>query len=290
MSKPPSTDFVHRLQVGGRERWCQIHLPPSFDRERPLPIVFALHGATSNPRLMERFTGLNEKADADGFIVGYPAGSGALANVLTWNGGACCGYAANQQIDDVAFFRALLDDLPGVLRLDPGAIYLAGMSNGAHMSYRLGAAMADRFAAIACVAGPMAIELETAPARPISVLHIHGSDDEFAPFEGGRGAKSLYGISLPSVPDSVMAWVRVNRCPPTPREEVLPDSAGDGTHIVRWTYAPGAEGSEVILIKIEGGGHTWPGRPPLPLTLGKSTTNLNANDEIWSFFCRHRRD
>src|SRR4051812_6169475 len=94
MSESRPQDFVHRLHVGGRERWCLIHLPPAYDHERPLPCVFALHGATSNPRLMERFTGLNDKADAEGFIVAYPAGSGALANVLTWNGGACCGFAA----------------------------------------------------------------------------------------------------------------------------------------------------------------------------------------------------
>src|SRR3954447_1989241 len=124
MSGARPQDFVHRLQVGGRERWCMIHLPPAYDHSRPLPCVLALHGATSNPRLMERFTGLNDNADAEGFIVGYPAGSGVLANVLTWNGGACCGFAAQQRIDDVAYFRALLGELSGVVRLHPEALSL----------------------------------------------------------------------------------------------------------------------------------------------------------------------
>ena len=66
-------------------------------------------------------------------------------------------------------------------------------------------------------------------------------------------------------------------------------AVGDGTHIVRTCYGPGRDGSEVVLYLVEGGGHTWPGRPPLPLSLGKSTGNLDANDVIWDFFRRHER-
>ena len=45
--------------------------------------------------------------------------------------------------------------------------------------------------------------------------------------------------------------------------------------------------AEVVLVVIEGGGHTWPGRPPLPAQLGKSTMNIAANDWIWEFFQKH---
>ena len=35
----------------------------------------------------------------------------------------------------------------------------------------------------------------------------------------------------------------------------------DATSVQRKVYGPGVDGTEVQLITINGGGHTWPGRP-----------------------------
>jgi polyhydroxybutyrate depolymerase len=271
--------------VDGRLRSYLLHVPPGLDPGRPVPVVLAFHGATSNARLMQQFSGLSAKADAAGFLAVYPNGTGNL-NVLTWNGGTCCGYAHNHQVDDVAFVRAVLDDLAGVAPVDPRRVYAAGMSNGAHMTYRLASELTDRLAAVACVAGPMATD-DCHPSRPISVLHIHGTDDEFAPFHGGVGARSVYGTHSHSVEYTIRCWVRANGCPAAPTVTVEPPRVADGTRIIRKVYGPCADGTEIVLIIVERGGHTWPGRPPLPLTLGKSTANLDANDTIWDFFQRH---
>ena len=40
-------------------------------------------------------------------------------------------------------------------------------------------------------------------------------------------------------------------------------------------------------IKFPNQWHTWPGREPPIKSLGKSTTNIIANDLIWEFFCKH---
>jgi polyhydroxybutyrate depolymerase len=64
-------------------------------------------------------------------------------------------------------------------------------------------------------------------------------------------------------------------------------AAGEELRVSRTVYAGGEQGSEVVLIVIEGGGHTWPGRqPPVPF-LGKSTPTVAANDLIWEFFQKH---
>lgn len=277
---------LNEIVVDDRPRTYLLHAPPAYDGATPWPLVLAFHGATSNARLMQLFSGLSEKADEAGFLVVYPSGTGNLPNVLTWNGGNCCGYATKHQIDDVGFTRALLDHLQAKLNIDPRRVYAAGMSNGAHMVYRLASEMTQRFAAVAGVAGPMALE-EIAPSRPISVIHFHGTEDEFAPFAGGRGPRSIYGQEFLPVEHTIAAWVEANECPPEPIIETFPDRAKDGTTILRKTYGPGKEGAEVVLVVIEGGGHTWPGRPPLPLALGKSTSNIQANDWIWEFFERH---
>jgi polyhydroxybutyrate depolymerase len=287
-----SDDFLQpgnttrRIQSGGRERSYHVHVPPGHDGARPMPVVLAFHGATSNGRLMEVFCGLSDKADQEGFLAVYPNGTGNQPNVLTWNGGDCCGYAKNNQVDDVAFVHDMLADLAKVVAADPARIYAAGMSNGAQMVYRLAAEMADRIAAVAAVAGPMGLEA-VRPARPISVLHFHGTDDRFAPYQGGVGERSVYGARFRSVEHTIRAWIHADECPPEPKVEFFPDKVGDDTVIWRKTHGPGKAGSEVALVVVEGGGHTWPGRPPLPAQLGKSTMNISANDWLWEFFLRH---
>jgi polyhydroxybutyrate depolymerase len=278
----PGTDFKRIRTFENRERWYSGHVPATWDGAAPLPLVVAIHGATSNPRLMERFSGLSDFADRAGFAVIYPAGTGNLPNVLTWNGGSCCGYAVQHQVDDLGWLDLVLDDVAAFLPIASGQVFFAGMSNGAHMTYRYAAHRPQRLAAIACVAGPMVTDVRSL-ARPVPLVHIHGTDDQFAPFAGGRGPLSLYKDPLPSVPESIAAWVRLCGLPDTPRVETFPDTKGDNTTIVKQTY--GAD--EVVLYIVEGGGHTWPGQPPLPLSLGKSSANMNANETIWKFFQTH---
>jgi polyhydroxybutyrate depolymerase len=126
-----------------------------------------------------------------------------------------------------------------------------------------------------------------APKRPVPVIHFHGTDDEFAPLRGGKGAKSLTGTDFYSVDHSIRAWVSANGCDEKPKEEELPDRAKDGTKVTRRTYGGGKNGAEVVLVVIEGGGHTWPGREPPLKALGKSTKNVSANELMWEFFEKH---
>jgi polyhydroxybutyrate depolymerase len=279
-------DYTRTLTLRGRTRTYLVHVPKSYDGSKPYPVVLAYHGGGSNAEQMVRFCGLSAKADAAGFLAVYPSGTGRLARALTWNGGNCCGYAMENQVDDVAFTRALLDDLATVAKVDAKRVYATGMSNGAILAYRLASELSDRIAAVAPVSGPMGTDT-CRPKRPISVLHFHGTDDEFAPFKGGKGPKSLSGTDFYSVEHSIRAWVRANGCREEPVTVPLPDTAKDGTKVVRKTYGGGRDGSEVVLIVIEGGGHTWPGRQPPLRILGKSTKNISANDVMWDFFQKH---
>jgi poly(3-hydroxybutyrate) depolymerase len=60
-------------------------------------------------------------------------------------------------------------------------------------------------------------------------------------------------------------------------------------NVTRTTYDGGKDGSEVVLVVVEEGGHTWPGRKSPSTALGKSAMNLSANDLMWEFFQRHKR-
>ncbi len=278
-------DFSRTLEVGGHERRYLVHVPPQYDPDTPMPVVLAFHGGGANASTMVVFSGLNEKADQAGFIVAYPEGSGRFEHMLTFNAGNCCGQAATRGIDDVAFIRHLLDDLEGVANVDRRRIFATGMSNGAMMAYRLAAEMSDRIAAIAPVGGPMGTQ-ECHPGRAVSVMHFHGDADAFAPFQGGRG-RGPSGTDFFSVDHSVRAWVDANGCRKTPTTTCRPDREDDGTTVRQLRYDEGRDGAEVVLVVVEGGGHTWPGREPRLRFLGVSTREISANDMMWEFFQRH---
>jgi polyhydroxybutyrate depolymerase len=279
-------DHTRTLTAGDLKRTYLVHIPRSYDASKPFPAVLIFHGGGSNAEQMVKFCGLNETADKAGFIAVYPSGTGLLPNALTFNGGNCCAYAMLNKIDDVGFTRAVLDDLAKVVNVDAKRVYATGMSNGAIMAYRVASELSERIAAIAPVAGPMGTE-QCSPKRPVPVMHFHGTDDQFAPFKGGKGEKSLSSTDFYSVEHSIGCWVKADGCNTEPAVVELPDQAKDGTKVTRKSYGGGKEGAEVVLLVIDGGGHTWPGRQPALKVLGKSTRNISANDLMWEFFQKH---
>ena len=230
---------------------------------------------------------LNEKAGKERFITIYPNGTGWWGLILTWNGGNCCAYAMRNNVDDVGFTRALLDDLAKVATIDAKRVFATGMSNGGIMVYRLASELSDRIAAIAPVSGTMGAATCN-PRRPVSVMHFHGTADEFVPFKGGRGSNTLTRtINFFSVEHSINAWVKADGCSEKPAVTDMPKKIDDGTTVQRKTYGPGKDRAEVVLFIINGGGHAWPGRERGTMFLGRSTKNISANDLIWEFFKRH---
>jgi polyhydroxybutyrate depolymerase len=267
-------DPIRSLDFDGRTRTYFVHVPRNYDPSQPSPVVLAFHGGGTNAKTMVRFSGLSETANREGFLVVYPNGSGRNPNFLTWN------------VDDVGFVRALLNDLGQAADIDGARVFATGVSNGAMMAYRLASELSDRIAAIASVAGPVETERCFA-TRAVSILHFHGTSDEFVPFNGGRGRKSFSQADFRSVEASLRIWIAANGCPTTPTDRQLPNRNHDGTSVSKTIWSPGRDESEVVLYTIHGGGHTWPGRVPPISFLGLSTTEICANDVMWAFFAKH---
>jgi polyhydroxybutyrate depolymerase len=277
-------DHMRKLTVDGRERSYLVHIPPQYDPNKPTPVVLIFHGAGMNAAMTVPFTGMSEKSDEAGFIAVYPNGTG-IDPFLTLNAGGRRGELAEHSADDVKYVAHLLDDLVHVVNVDQKRVFATGMSNGGMMCYRLAAELSDRIAAIAPVAGTMAID-EAKPKRPVSVLHFHGTADALVPVDGpGRGTPKF--LTFKSVEESIRIWCKINQCPETSVTTCFPNKVDDGTTVKQKTYGPGQDGAEVVLIEIEGGGHTWPGQKPAIGFLGKSTLDISANDLIWQFFQKH---
>jgi polyhydroxybutyrate depolymerase len=280
------------------KRRFNIHVPSYFDKAIQLPLVIVLHGRGGNGWSMVLLTrkGFNKLADKDGFIVVYPDGVDK-----NWNDGRrdeeANDRAHRENIDDVGFISGLIDFMVENYNVDPGRIYVTGISNGAIMSYRLACELSPKIAAIAPVDGNIPVMLlnECRPSSSVSVLAINNIEDPVVPFDGGEIQGQFRKIKLGkvlSVEESVMFWVKHNKCSPEPVFTEEPDKfPEDGTRVKRWEYLNGNDGAEVFLYAIEGGGHTWPGGVQyLPArVIGKTSREIDANEIIWSFFKRHLR-
>jgi polyhydroxybutyrate depolymerase len=273
-------DHERTIESGHRQRHYLVHVPRGYDPKRPVPVVLALHGAAMTGELMARMTGLNDTADREGFVVVYPDGTGS---VMTWNSGGFSGRLAENRPDDVAFVADLLDDLAGRISVDQKRIYACGMSNGGMMCYRLAAELSDRIAAIAPVAGTVAIE-KSEPKRPVPVLHIHGRKDRIVPFEGSGGRFPAI-MKFKGVEESVTTWAKLDGCDPEPKTNEI-SMPGANSKITRKTFVDAAGQARVELIELKNGGHVWPGRGSKLKITGEAPEGITANDLIWNFFRR----
>jgi polyhydroxybutyrate depolymerase len=277
-------NHVRTVRVDGKDRSYLVHVPPTYDPHEPTPVVVNLHGAYANGAIQAAFSGMNPKADSAGFLAVYPNGWGIGTVMLFFNAWGTPG-ANGQPPDDVKFVATLLDDLAGVANVDPRRVFATGMSNGGMMCYRLAAELSDRIAAIAAVSGTQCIP-NANPTRPVPVMHFHGTADTIVP-PAGPPPRTPKFLTYKSVDETMRIWAKIDGCPEEPTVTNLPDTAHDGTTAAKKVYGPGKDGAEVVLYLINGTGHTWPGKDPVVLFLGKTTKGISANDLMWEFFQKH---
>jgi len=284
-------DPVEQIQVGGTDRSYVMHLPDPLPN-KPLPLVVMLHGGGGSARDAAKMTSFDAVADRAGFIVVYPDGSDKsrpLLNMLgkpgflTWNAGGCCGYARDNNVDDVGFIRALVQAVIKDNGADPKQVYATGISNGGMMAYRLACEASDIFAAVAPVSAILDVK-DCKPAHPVSIFHIHGADDENVPLLGGVGKKAVDDEGKkgrPPVQDSIDFWVKQDHCSVTVHSQE-PD-------VAMTNYGGCDDGTDVQYFVIQDGGHAWPGGRQMAAFLDKPSGALDATDAIWDFFSKHQK-
>lgn len=280
-SNLPVGEITRTLMHDGIERNYILYIPSSINWNQPVPLVFVFHGGTGNAESAIRMSGFSKIADQNGFLVVYPNGTGRLSDekLLTWNGGDCCGFAQEKNVDDVGFVRAMVTDMQSLANIDAKRVYATGMSNGGILSQRLACEAADLFAAVAPVAGTLNFSPCT-PSQPISVIEFHGTGDQHIPYTGGFGPESLVDVDFASVQSSVNFWVTANACASQPQSNSFEDIQHDV-----WTGCTAS--TSVELYTINGGGHAWPGGEAGRVDADQPTQTISASQLIWEFFAAH---
>jgi polyhydroxybutyrate depolymerase len=295
MPTPPPSSFgslhpAFRVTTGGISREYLLHAPAGHDDSSPLPLVVMLHGGGGTAKTAATATRLSEKADQAGFFAVYPQALPRdtvrpvtfLRNPTFWNVGSGFGHAERLRIDDVAYVRAVLDDVADRNPIDRRRIYVAGFSNGAALALSVAVDLSERIAAVTAVAGHL-WRKDVAPKRPVPLLYMIGAQDPIVPPAGGV-VHSPWGKdhTLPPVRDTIEQWARWLGCSVEPHIVPAPQQR-DG---------PGSGGGEVLFHTLDEAGHVWPGGVPVlaERIAGPSSNALDATGEMWRFFERYSLD
>lgn len=293
-SPSPSFGSLHPAQqvlIDGLEREYLLHAPAGLDRATPRPLVIMIHGGGATAKIAATTTRLSDLADRAGFFAAYPQALPRksespvtfLRNPTFWNVGSGFGHAERLRIDDVAYMRAVLDDVLARYPIDPSRVYIAGFSNGAALALRVAVDVSERIAAVCAIAGHL-WRKDTAPRRAIPLLYMIGDQDPIVPPAGGL-VHSPWGKDhqLPPVRDTIEQWARWAGCPVAAQVIAAPPG------VLAERYAPCRDGVEVLLLTIAGMGHVWPGGVPVlaERIAGPASDALDATAEMWRFFERH---
>ena len=271
------------LVSGGRRRCYLVYVPAAHDAAHPSAVLLALHGFAGNAGGLRSIAVWEPVADREDFVVAYPDGS---SFPLRWN----IGPAANiPEVDDIQFMRDTIADLSTTVSVDRARIYVAGFSNGGQMAHRIACRMADEIAAVGIVDGIDGGMLdECFPSRPMPVMGFFGTANPLAGVSYPVWFQYLVNVRLeegPPLPANVIdlwlkQWADRNGC----HQPAHPLPATTKTTGIRYEGCQNA--ADVVLYRVEGQGHAWPGGPALPL-LGDSVSDINASEVMWTFFQQH---
>jgi polyhydroxybutyrate depolymerase len=254
-SPSQSVSYVN-LTVDGKLRDYRLFRPPTLDLTRAVPLVVILHGSPIDAAGMENIIHFDDEATTAGFLAASPNGCGGF-----WS------YAeGGPKSVDEHFISKVIDQLESQFQIDKARVFIVAVSAGTWVAYRLACDLSSQIAAIASVAGTMRLADDCAPARPVSILEMHGTLDAQHPWQG-------YGPHGASPVDAVIQrWTQLDGCAGNP---TLTQTGITVTSV--WKECQG--GAVVRLDKVVGGHHTWFGSnlDPVP-------GEPNANATIWSFF------
>jgi polyhydroxybutyrate depolymerase len=262
------------IQHDGLERTFAYFVPDNLP-STPVPLVFVLHGTTQDGEGIMNISEFNSFAENNDFIVVYPDGVDGF-----WN--ADLG-AVGSNADDVGFIEALVSKFNVDYNIDLQKLYSTGFSAGGYLSYILACQSEYCFAAVASVAGTMTQNTLDAcnPIHATAVMQIHGTSDFVVGYNGSQFA----GLGVDQI---IEYWGNTNGCAADPILQDIPNSnLLDLSTVQKYTWLPCDGSSELVLFRIDGGGHQWPGTNATLGGLGPINRDINATEEIWAFFSQH---
>ncbi|MFV3131974.1 alpha/beta hydrolase family esterase [Niveispirillum sp. KHB5.9] len=275
------TTASHSEEAGTRAYKLYV---PANRLEQPMPLIVMLHGCTQSPDDFAAGTGMNLAAEEHGFLVAYPEQPGSANANRCWNWFNAADQGRGR--GEPALIAGITRRIMREHAVDPGRIYVAGLSAGAAAAVIMGAAYPELYAAVGVHSGlPLgaardipsafaAMRSGTASGRggisPVPTIIFHGDQDT-----------TVHPANGSAVAAQAMASATGLR-PTVSRGEVP-----GGRAYTRTTYADASGRGLCEHWAIHGTGHAWAGGSPS----GSYTDprGPDATREMVRFFYGHGR-
>jgi polyhydroxybutyrate depolymerase len=263
-SPAPTGRSEQAIDSGGLSRRSLLYVPRSAG-SAARPLVFSLHGSGGSPEDQLELSGLEALAEEHGFVLLAPEGVDHRWNVPV----------DPAKPDDVRFIADAIERAGALACIDRQRVYATGFSGGGRMVSQLACDLSDRIAAIAAVGG-LRFPGPCSAARPFPIVAFHGTADAVNPYDGG--GQPYWGTG---VEPALLGWAQHNSC----------DARSDAPFspaVLEISYGGASCGNEVVLYRIDGFGHSWPGSlGTAPAAGSAAPSDVTANQVLWSFFERH---
>ena len=222
VTKDPIADLHmtrHYEEVGGWMREWYVYVPKNVKNSENLPVVFANHGYSLNGGVYAGQTDWYKVADENGFIVVFPS---AIAGNISESGSApfpTWNIAQDPtRMDEIAFFKYMLNDLEKHYSIDTSRVYATGHSWGSQMTHVLALNEPKMFAAVAPLSGFIFNGAVVAQANAVDKDTFAGVPVYMS--AGTEGGTEWSICPVPLTEDNVsgqtmVTWFNLNRCTDT---------------------------------------------------------------------------
>ena len=271
------------LSVNGTAREYTLIAPDRVTS--PLPLLIVYHGGGQTAERARAYTRFDVVALAQNYVVVYPSG---LEN--RWNDGRTSPdliERAATSTNDIEFTEQIIAQLAAEGLVNRKRVFLTGASSGGMMAMYAGCRLEGRITGIAPVVANLPVDW-TCGASALPALFIHGMDDAFVPYAGGKVAERIQRRNLGAVLSTeatITAFRTLNGCAGEKESKRIDGNSRDGTVAVMTVYE--CTNAPLKRFLVEGGGHTWPGARTgilADFVLGTTSREINATNEILTFF------
>jgi len=268
------------LPPAGQDIWVTkyrhyfLHVPPGWRKGERLPVWLMAPGSSDTASVFQQMSNAIPLADKHHFALAVLEGAHLNLNV------ASKGQPVPWGPDDITYTKLVLRNVVKRIDVDLERIRCIGFSRGGRFCSRLASELSSFVSAIAPVSG-LRFPRPNNATRPMPIIAFHGTRDPINPFAGNGNPQYWHEPVL----EAVQKWADKNKCMRYKEHKM--------SHTVTYCLHLDCEdNADVILVKIDGGGHTWPGtswvyRPPW--RFGAISHELDATIDIFNFFKKHHR-
>jgi polyhydroxybutyrate depolymerase len=270
------------LNVGGLKRTATL---VEFERlkKRRRPVIIVLHGGAGGSGAglrARRSLGLDAFARNSGAVVVYPDA------VDGYWGRAKPGQPAP---DDAGFIRALATRLVDQGIASRRHIYIAGISGGGMLAMKIACDNSELFAGVGAFIANLPTEwaASCAPTKPLAFMLINGTADPLVPFGGGPANMPEGPRDVLSTEATVAVFSKAAECTGQRTETISDRDKQDGSKVTI-EHGTGCK-APVELVRVDGGGHTIPGRRSTSTrgaVVGAQNNDIDGARRMWDFLLK----